>query len=116
MTDKLKPCPFCGGEAKLSINKTNQGQVSIVSCSECTCRKTLLKYPFYEGSIEQDAIEDWNTRKPMDRIVEKLEKVMEYREKSYKEWEGTTFGQICKTKAYTYEHAIKIVKAGGKDE
>lgn len=67
MEDRLKPCPFCGGEAKLSINKTNQGQVSIVSCSECTCRKTLLKYPFYEGSIEQDAIEDWNTRRPMDR-------------------------------------------------
>ena len=74
---ELKRCPFCGGEAEITINKTRQGQTSVVRCTKCTCRKTLLKYPFYEGDIYVDAVKDWNTRKPMERIVERLE---EYRD------------------------------------
>lgn len=59
---RLKPCPFCGGEAEIIINKTRQGQTSNIRCSKCTCKKTLLKYPYYDGDIEQDAIDDWNMR------------------------------------------------------
>ena len=60
--EKLLPCPFCGSEADIVINKTRQGQTSNIMCTKCSCRKTLLKYPFYEGDIEKDAIEDWNRR------------------------------------------------------
>lgn len=59
---KLLPCPFCGGEAEIIINKSSQGQTSMIKCSKCSCRKSLLKHPTYEGDIESDAIESWNKR------------------------------------------------------
>lgn len=58
----LLPCPFCGCDAEIVINKTTQAQTSTIKCSKCSCRKSLLKYPSYEGDIESDAIEDWNKR------------------------------------------------------
>lgn len=63
MNDKiLKPCPFCGEDAEIVVNKSKQGQTSNVRCLKCSCRKTLLKHPNYDGDIEQDAINDWNGR------------------------------------------------------
>lgn len=59
---ELKKCPFCGSEARISINKTKQAQTSIITCDRCSCRKTLLKNSFYEGDIEKEAIEAWNRR------------------------------------------------------
>ena len=60
--NELLPCPFCGNKAEITINKSRQGQTSNVRCSVCSCRKTLLKYPNYEGDIEKDAVDDWNKR------------------------------------------------------
>lgn len=60
---ELLPCPFCGNSAEIIINKSKEGQTSTVHCSVCSCRKSMLKYPNYDGDIEQDAIDDWNTRK-----------------------------------------------------
>ena len=34
---KLKPCPFCGGEAKMKITKYGG---SYVMCNKCYCRTT----------------------------------------------------------------------------
>lgn len=61
MTDKLKPCPFCGGEADTEWHHGYWG----VRCTSCYAEVTA------DGM--NDAIEAWNTRKPMDRIAEKLE-------------------------------------------
>ena len=63
----LKRCPFCGGEAK--IDKTTSNAVE-VACSECSA-STPLFWAFIGG--EEKAIEAWNTRKPMERIMERLE-------------------------------------------
>ena len=49
MTEKLKPCPFCGGEAKI-----NKREYSI----ECTRCSAYMGY-FY---TKQEAIEAWNRR------------------------------------------------------
>ena len=55
---KLKPCPFCGGEAK-----AYNGQVVCTKCwSGSACEDTTEK-----------AIETWNRREPMDKVVEQLE-------------------------------------------
>lgn len=62
MKEGLLHCPFCGGTAEMSINKSSQGQTSVIRCTKCTCKKTLLKHPFYVGDIEKDAIQDWNSR------------------------------------------------------
>ena len=71
--ERLLPCPFCGGEAEVITTKTRQGQTSSVRCSKCSCKVTILKPAYYEGDVEKDTVEAWNTRKPMERIVEKLE-------------------------------------------
>lgn len=61
MTDKLLNCPFCGGEAETEWHHGYWG----VRCKSCYAEVTV------DGM--NDAIEAWNTRKPMDRIVEQLE-------------------------------------------
>lgn len=69
---KLKPCPFCGGEAVLHVE---DGVCAI--CRKCGCRTISLVDGNYSGKPGGNAIkavaEKWNTRKPMERIVEQLE-------------------------------------------
>lgn len=60
-SDKLLPCPFCGGEAKWSNALHNY-----IECKECG-----FETIWYD--TEAEAITIWNTRKPMERIVERLE-------------------------------------------
>lgn len=63
MTDKLKPCPFCGGEASLDKIKTVKGWFEyLVWCADdnCACQNASYR-------TKEEAIEAWNTRKPMDR-------------------------------------------------
>ena len=53
MIDKLKPCPFCGGEAKFFEDKGYQ--IYSVTCTECDAGTNAY-------GIEQDAIDAWNSR------------------------------------------------------
>ena len=56
MTKKLKPCPFCNGEAVIN----NQTFGCFVSCKSC--------YSESGGSDnEDDAIKQWNTRHEPNR-------------------------------------------------
>ena len=61
MTDKLKSCPFCGGEADTEWRHGYWG----VRCESCYAEVTA------DGM--SDALAAWNNRKPMDRIVKQLE-------------------------------------------
>ena len=59
---KLLPCPFCGGEFQINVS----GMIYIPKCTKCGCKLA--------GCITQEeAIEEANTRKPMERIIERLE-------------------------------------------
>ena len=60
---ELKRGPFCGGEAELL-----KGQCEIdnyVMCLECRSKTKLY-------NTKASAIKAWNTRKPMQNIVERL--------------------------------------------
>ena len=58
---KLLNCPFCGGEAR------NESCGNYwVKCTKCGSRGSVK-------NTEKEAINQWNTRKPMANIVEKLE-------------------------------------------
>lgn len=67
---KLKPCPFCGGEAIKTKNPIIDEDVVTLEhgiiCSGCGCRIARL-------DLEKYAIEAWNRREPIDGIVEQLE-------------------------------------------
>lgn len=54
---KLKPCPFCGGEARLIEMGIH---VWSPRCTQCECKLDKV----YRS--EQQAIEAWNRREPID--------------------------------------------------
>lgn len=68
---KLKPCPFCGGEARLQRKNKKHGYYVI--CKKCGCRTPYFQYQFDSlEKLRETAIEAWNTRKPVERILERL--------------------------------------------
>ena len=54
---KLKPCPFCGGEAKIIQGSLYYGYR--VGCENYRCTTCPITYSYH--TIEE-AIEAWNTR------------------------------------------------------
>lgn len=67
--EELKKCPFCGGDASLYTHTDLQKRVYYyVECNNC-----LISPSTYYERDKEEVINVWNTRKPMERIVEKLE-------------------------------------------
>ena len=64
MTEKLKPCPFCGGEATMSV--TQEGKY-VIECEYCHSRSHIWQE-------EAVACMIWNGRKiPEDLIADRWE-------------------------------------------
>lgn len=103
-TNSLLNCPFCGGEVK--IDKTITNTVS-VECTVCHASSRIILCT--EGDIEQKAIEAWNTRKPMEIIVERLEEQREESATDYYDWEDISYLR----ERDAYQKAIEIVKEEG---
>ena len=69
---ELKPCPFCGGEAKLEKSTRafvggKSTKCSLVHCSKCNARTAKFDITDYGRSSHSlaarlDAIEAWNRR------------------------------------------------------
>ena len=68
---KLLPCPFCGGEATVYDDEYNHYAIGCKLCCDVTPVTT------WEDTVEK-ASAIWNTRKPMERIVERLEEESGY--------------------------------------
>lgn len=62
MMKKLKPCPFCGGEAELCMGAKNVK----VRCKKCFSR--TAPYHRYEGGVLL-AVQAWNRRNEMPSIT-----------------------------------------------
>ena len=70
---ELKKCPFCGGEAEwvTEIKCYGHGdfrKVITVICLTC-CADTHIE------KEEKDALELWNTRKPIERAIARLQEL-----------------------------------------
>lgn len=97
---KLLPCPFCGGEAELHTDYDTEW----IECTQCHCSTAKQAGDYYdEGFMDGTyVIPIWNTRKPMERIVEQLE-----------EMGNIKFSSFSKP-LIAVEDVIEIVKCGAE--
>lgn len=114
---KLLPCPFCGKKPNICDNVNPKNPIIndktryAVRCSD-GCFAITNKY-----KTQAEAIEAWNTRKPMERIVEQLEK------NGQKMSEAKAIRPCAKCspsdhryyKAISVKKAVDIVRKGGVD-
>jgi len=110
MDYKLKPCPFCGGEAEYCKGDWI-GKEYWVKCTKCSCKTSL-------SNNYKKPIEEWNTRKPIDRIVEQLENELELAEKQKEECTFKALPYYDRTEGYivAMSNAINIVKGDDENE
>ena len=63
MSDDLKPCPFCGGEAEFSLGKTGDGKDwHYVECSECEAMGPRVQYADHNIDVKGALADTWNRR------------------------------------------------------
>ena len=70
--EELKKCPFCRSEAIIYENH-KYNDAYMVGCKGFCKVEPMTDW----CETKEEAIVQWNTRKPMERIVEKLEEVLE---------------------------------------
>ena len=68
MTEKLKTCPFCGGEAEFNSDEFGEG----VCCKSCGAS---LSNGVYGEEGRKLASADWNARPIEDELHGKIEKL-----------------------------------------
>lgn len=94
---KRKPCPFCGGEADISLSNADRGLWVIVRCNKCMAN-IQKKIPYASRTSEQwsvplknvidkfvDAAAEWDSRraeqdslsKYFDSLRERIERQMD---------------------------------------
>lgn len=93
MTDRLKSCPFCGGNFRINYRGAYEHD-----SKGCILDGLEIK--------NHKEIEQWNTRKPIKKIVEKLETWAKSSERLYFEY----YEEECYGAWRSYNNAIKIVK------
>ena len=62
MNDLLKPCPFCGGDARIVVLK--KGFKSIIVCTTpgCGCRRHSYNNGATDETVAQRLTAAWNRR------------------------------------------------------
>lgn len=100
--DQLKPCPFCGGKAKISLFLSRYG----VTCTECM--GAVLSAP---GMDKAEIVKAWNKREPIEKIAEQL--MNEKQDDSH----SITYENDIFIHGYNsgLGKAYEIVKTGGKE-
>lgn len=106
---KLLNCPFCGGDAVTAemYNTKLKKLFPIVKCLDCECRTPMTE-------TFEEAITAWNTRKPMESILEHLKRKKNPTLLLGPSWLSRE-ERISQQKGYckAFEEAIEIVKEEG---
>ena len=95
--NKLQKCPCCGSEASLVGYKYHWVE----------CENELCGLGTKSCDTEDEAISIWNTRKPTEQILEKLEELKD----SYVDAYAKTSSSYCRGCYGAYDDAIAIVKS-----
>lgn len=104
---ELKRCQCCKAEAKIIAGSVFMWEQA-VACSECGL-STKMYHGISPSEARNKAIEAWNTRKPIKRILERLE---EETNNSINDFDRTR-DYYHDGKADGFERAIKIVREEG---
>ena len=104
MSELLK-CPFCGGKDITYFFDITSGFV----CEDCGV--ALDGFKTYE-----EAIKAWNTRKPMDMILERLEEEIKKCNRNYREYMRNFYAEgmsDARSTKYGINKAIEIIREEG---
>lgn len=102
---KMKNCPFCGEE--LREDTARDGTKFYFHYGDNGC---FLGYVCITG---EKSINAWNTRKPMERIVERLEEEIKIQRVARDKTESELDRRFYTFRANTYADSIRIVKEEG---
>lgn len=103
---KLLPCPFCNSEVKMmDIGEGEHDHYYMIQCQNPNCDGATC----YGENSKEEVAKRWNTRKPMERILTRLE---EEKIEMYKEWLKSSHLQD-KGEYLAYKHATEICKEEG---
>ena len=110
-TNSLLNCPFCGVSLKKigSKRRGNQFYVHDYKGPDCILKEFSFK------ADDEEKMKHWNTRKPMERIVERLEEELELTDKEKRRCVHENPLQFDEAKGYArgIANAIEIVKEEG---
>ena len=113
---KLLPCPFCGNnDRRVGIRRMGKKGYKVV-CGKCGASGSYVAIKDWHDNkmiAQGQAIKLWNTRKPMERIVERLEEVSNEKTEI---WSG--IGRTDDSRCYGFyvlgiDESIEIVKEEG---
>lgn len=62
MSDKLKPCPFCGGRAEIFEIDVDSGEFLFAKCQTCGATGKKVWASMQEERGRREATEAWNRR------------------------------------------------------
>lgn len=103
---KLLNCPFCGGEAKV-IENNQYTDIHSVMCKNCFAESDRYH-------TQEEAIKQWNTRKPMERIIERLEEEADkWRDTQKQDLDNGYNNRFACGMTMGLDNAIDIVKEVG---
>ena len=69
---KLKPCPFCGSEVYIEDLGVEKGDhYYMIQCTNEDCDAATC----FGEKNKKDFIKAWNTRKPVDDVLERLKQL-----------------------------------------
>ena len=118
---KLKPCPFCGGEAEYTERGNQYSGISQtqIKCKRCNTKQVhgwiRLKYDF--DYVKKATMDDWNKRErdqkkvafDKERVIEELRIKAEESKRFWNDFDDEeAFGEMN-----AFNKAIEIVKKGG---
>lgn len=91
---ELKRCPICGSDVQ--IRRIEESNFYRINCSYCPCS--------FEAYDRDDVIKEWNTRTPIEKVLERLEEESNF-------FNGEAMGTLQKTYyCKGVEKAIEIIK------
>ena len=106
---ELKRCPFCGGEVRfVKTGCSSRGKIGHLYCDGC--KESFFKNDRWH--TESELYEKWNTRKPLERVIERLEEEERLADEEKERCDIANPLQFDSAKGYSngMYNAIEIIK------